>query len=213
VTNGTLGGVGTIGGPVVVGPSGNLFPGDAGAAVSSPLTINSNLTLHGTATFRISNNGGFAQNDQIIGLPSVNYGGTLAVSNVTSDSTALTNGETFQLFNIGGSGNFANIVGSPGGGLSYVFNPAPGVLSVTDAVVKSIPHFTSVKVSGTTLTISAVNGTPGGQFVLIGSTNILTPLANWTPILTNNFDGSGNLNMTTNIVNPAVPIEFYLLSQ
>ncbi len=212
-TNGTLGGVGTIGGPVVVGPSGNLFPGDAGAAVSSPLTINSNLTLHGTATFRISNNGGFAQNDQIIGLPSVNYGGTLVVSNVTSDSTALTNGETFQLFNIGGGGNFANIVGSPGGGLSYVFNPATGVLSVTNAVVKSIPHFTSVKVSGTSLTISAVNGTPGGQFVLIGSTNILTPLANWTPILTNNFDGSGNLNMTTNIVNPAVPIEFYLLSQ
>ncbi len=214
VTNGTLGGVGTIGGPVVVGPSGNLFPGDDGAVVSSPLTISSNVTLHGTTTFRISNNGNFAASDQIIGVATANYGGTLVVSNVTTDLSALTNGETFQLFNaVSASGNFANIVGSPGAGLSYVFNPATGVLSVTNAVVKSIPHFTSIKVSGTTLTINAVNGTPGGQFVLIGSTNILKPLINWTPILTNTFDGSGNLNLTTNIVNPAVPVEFYLLSQ
>jgi len=41
----------------------------------------------------------------------------------------------------------------------------------------------------------------------------LLPLGQWTPILTNNFDGSGDLNLVTNIINPANPLEFYLLLQ
>jgi autotransporter-associated beta strand protein len=214
VNNGTLGGSSSIAGPLVVSPAGNVAPGDAGPSAGNTFTIGGNLTLQGSATFRVSVNGGSAVADEIVNIAAANYGGTLVVSNVTSDSTAMTNGQSFQLFAASsGVGNFANIVGSPGAGLSYVFHPDTGVLSVTNVVVKSVPHFTTIHLSGTTLTIAGTNGTPGGQYVLLGSTNVTKPLAQWTPLLTNSFDGSGNFNLSTNIVIPGVPIEFYLLSQ
>lgn len=214
VTNGTLGGAGIIAGPLAVGPAGNVAPGDASPAAGNIFTIGGNLTLQGSATFRVSVNSSNAVSDEITGVTAASYGGTLVVTNVTTDSSVMTNGETFQLFSAtSGTGNFAHIVGSPGAGLGYVFYPATGVLGVTNAVVLSVPHFTTIHLSGTTLTIAGTNGTPNGQYVLIGSTNILVPLAQWTPLLTNSFDASGNFNLTTNIVNPGVPIEFYLLSQ
>jgi autotransporter-associated beta strand protein len=214
VTNGTFGGVGNLTGALVVGPAGNVAPGDAVATAGGIFTVNSNLTLQGTATFRISVTASSPANDQITGVVTANYGGTLVVSNVTSDATVLTNGQTFQLFNATtGTGNFASIVGSPGAGLSYVFNPATGVLSVTNVVVKSVPFITHVSISGTTLNISGTNGTPNGPFVLLSSTNVALPVINWTPLLTNTFDGSGNFNLSTNVVVPGVPRDFYLLSQ
>jgi len=45
---------------------------------------------------------------------------------------------------------------------------------------------------------------------LLGSTNVSGP---WTAILTNKFDSSGNLNLSTNIINPAAPRQFYMLKQ
>jgi hypothetical protein len=85
-------------------------------------------------------------------------------------------------------------------------------LNIT-SLVKPTPRITGISVSGTTLNISATNGSSSGQCVLLDSTNVALPLSQWTPILTNNFDGSGNLNLSTNIINPTVPQEFYLLSQ
>ncbi len=79
-------------------------------------------------------------------------------------------------------------------------------------VVKSPVRFTGIKVSGTTLTITATGGLANESFVLLQSTNVTTPLANWMPVLTNNFDGSGNLNLSTNIINPSNSQEFYILS-
>jgi len=38
-------------------------------------------------------------------------------------------------------------------------------------------------------------------------------LAQWTSVLTNSFDGTGNLNLSTNIVNPNNPSEFYILEE
>lgn len=43
------------------------------------------------------------------------------------------------------------------------------------------------------------------------STNVALPLAQWTPLLTNNFDGGGNLNLSTNVVNPADAQTLYIL--
>jgi hypothetical protein len=75
------------------------------------------------------------------------------------------------------------------------------------------PQLTSISVNGTTLTIQAVNGTASGQYVLLGTTNVALPLSQWTPILTNNFSSGGILNLSTNIINPAVPQQFYMLEQ
>jgi len=38
-------------------------------------------------------------------------------------------------------------------------------------------------------------------------------LSQWTPILTNNLDGGGNLNLSTNILNTAVQQQFFMLKQ
>jgi hypothetical protein len=95
------------------------------------------------------------------------------------------------------------------------FRMSPGImlnlLQVRD--LTPIPQFTGVSASGTTLHISATNGATGGQYVLLGTTNITMPLSQWTPILTNNFDGGGNVNLSTNVLNPAVPQQFFMLSQ
>jgi len=78
---------------------------------------------------------------------------------------------------------------------------------------KVTPPFNSISVSGITLNLTATNGTAGSLYILLGATNLLTPISQWKPILTNNFDGSGNLNLSTNVINPAVPQEFYILKQ
>jgi hypothetical protein len=72
------------------------------------------------------------------------------------------------------------------------------------------PQFTSISMNGPTLTLKAANGAPYGQYVLLGSTHVSGP---WTAILTNNYDGSGNLNLSTNIIDPAVHQQFYMLKQ
>jgi autotransporter-associated beta strand protein len=69
----------------------------------------------------------------------------------------------------------------------------------------------NISVNGPTLTITGSGGASGGQYVLLGSTNLLLPLNQWTPILTNTFDSNGNLNLSTNIINSNYPQEFYLL--
>jgi hypothetical protein len=74
-----------------------------------------------------------------------------------------------------------------------------------------IPHINGMKMNGTTLTMTATNGPANGQFVLMGSTNLALPRSQWTPIFTNSFDGNGNLDLSTNIINPNSPLEFYLL--
>ena len=96
--------------------------------------------------------------------------------------------------------------GSPNG--DY---PQLNIVQVRD--LTPVPRFTGVSVSGTTLHLSATNGAIGGQYVLLGTTNVASPLSQWTPVLTNTFDGSGNLTLSTNIINPAVPAQFYILSQ
>ena len=65
--------------------------------------------------------------------------------------------------------------------------------------------------SGTTLTIVATNGPANGQFVMLESTNVALPLGQWTRVLTNSFNASGDLNLSTNIVSPNNPREFYIL--
>jgi hypothetical protein len=81
------------------------------------------------------------------------------------------------------------------------------------SVVKPTPRFTGLSLSGTTLTIQGTNGAANGQYVLMGSTNLTQPLFQWTPLLTNTFDGNGRFNLSTNIVSRGDPQRFYILSQ
>ena len=78
-------------------------------------------------------------------------------------------------------------------------------------IAPASPRITGIRLNGATLTITATNGMTVGQYVLMQSTNLLLPLSQWTPVLTNTFDGSGNLNLATNIVNPNNAQVFYFL--
>ncbi|HTR42298.1 MAG TPA: autotransporter-associated beta strand repeat-containing protein [Pseudomonadales bacterium] len=101
--------------------------------------------------------------------------------------------------------------GGTQGGQPVVLQISGGSLVLIVGSPASPAKFTGLTVDGATLTLSAINGAPNGTYRLLQSTNVLLPISQWTPVLTNSFDGSGNLNLTTNIVNPAVPQTFYLL--
>jgi hypothetical protein len=84
--------------------------------------------------------------------------------------------------------------------------------NATFTIVASLPlRITSIGVNGSTLTIHATNGSTNGTYYLLSSPNVALPLNQWTPVLTNTFDGSGNLNLSTNIINPTDAQRFYIL--
>jgi autotransporter-associated beta strand protein len=150
VTGGLLAGNGTIAGAVVAAPGGRIGAGNAGALGTLSLS-STPLTIQGAAFMRISKNSGVPFSDLITGISTATYGGTLIISNATSDSTPLVAGDSFTLFNATThSGNFATISGSPGDGLGYRF--ANGVLTVI--ATASNPTNISYSVSGNTLTLS-----------------------------------------------------------
>jgi autotransporter-associated beta strand protein len=147
VTNGLLAGSGDLVGPVVVAPGGSLGAGDAGG--TGTFTINNNLTLQGNATMRINKTGGSLAQDQVDVTGNINYGGILTVTNITSDTNALTTSDSFQLFSTGShSNNFAGISGSPGGGLAYSFNPTNGVLSLVVGIPSTPTNITCIVSAG-----------------------------------------------------------------
>jgi predicted alpha-1,6-mannanase (GH76 family) len=73
------------------------------------------------------------------------------------------------------------------------------------------PHLLGIPMSGAGgLTLSATNGTPGGAWVLLQSTNVALPLNQWQTNATGTFDGSGNLSI--NLLNIATNSPgFYIL--
>ena len=213
VTNGTLAGIGSIAGSAVVATTGNLGAGDA--ATNGIFTIGGNLTLGGNATLRINKTGGSLTNDQVAVTGSITYGGVLTVANITSDATPLVIGDTFQVFNKGGSGNFTSIVGS---GAAYSFNPATGILTVTSIVVGpgTFTNPTGIKsfsLNGANIVITGTNGQAGDAYYLLQSTNVALPLSQWKVVATNVLSANGNFTFTgTNVVTPGGHQQFYLLS-
>lgn len=207
VTNGTLAGIGTITGPVLVAPAGNLGAGDAGANVGT-LTLNNNLALQGNATLRINKTGGTPAQDNVTVSGNVSYGGLLTITNITSDATLLTTSDTFQLFSVSGSksGNFTGIAGSPGAGLAYHFDPASGLLSIVTQTYASNPTNIIATVSGNSLTLSWPADHTG--WILQAQTNSLG-----SGLSTGWLDVAGSDASNTNIItiNPTNPTVFYRL--
>jgi autotransporter-associated beta strand protein len=105
VNGGTLGGSGTIAGVVAVNSGGTVSPGPS----IGTLTLNSAPTFGGTNFMEVNRNGGAPLADKIV-LTSgtLNYGGTLVVSNA---GAALTGGEVFTLFSAPAySGSFESTI-------------------------------------------------------------------------------------------------------
>lgn len=203
VAGGALGGTGTINDKVSVLAGGTLSPGSGLGSIGT-LTINSNLTIAGTVAVDINRSTG--ARDQVVGLTSANYGGTLAVTNLAG---TLTTNDTFHLFTVSGtvSGNFTNIVGTPGTGMVFSFNPTNGVLGVVaGTVIPKNPTNITATVSGSTLTLTWPSDHTG--WILQAQTNSLA-----SGLGTNWVDVAGSASNNTNVitVNPSSPSVFFRL--
>jgi len=105
----TLAGAGELDGSVTVQNGGRLAPGGSGVGL---LTINNSLNLSGTAVVELSKTGVALSNDRVTGLTTLNYGGSLLVTNIGAGS--LTAGDSFTLFTASSySGAFTNLTLPP----------------------------------------------------------------------------------------------------
>jgi hypothetical protein len=58
------------------------------------------------------------------------------------------------------------------------------------------PVAIQVQFSAGSLSLSGTGGTPSANYYVLGSTNLALPMAQWTVLSTNSFDGSGNFNIS-----------------
>jgi autotransporter-associated beta strand protein len=207
VAAGTLGGTGTFNGGVTVQSGGALAPGVA----IGTLTVNSTLALEAGSTTRMEVDKGNGTRDLVTGLASVTYGGTLEISNLSGTLAA---GDAFKLFSATSySGAFAAISpAAPGAGLAWDTSTlaTDGTLRIKTGTAVSTPGISSVTKVGGNLVFSGTNGTPGGTYSVLTSTDVATPVASWSVGSSGTFDGTGRFN-ATNTVDAGTPQRFFLL--
>jgi rhamnogalacturonan endolyase len=204
-SGGTLGGNGIISGAVTVNSGGALSPGNP----LGTLTISNNLTLAGGSTTFMQIEHSPLTNNAVNVSGTLSQAGTLNVTNF--GGTAFAAGDSFKLFTAAGySGSFSSFnLPSLSAGLGWntgALNTS-GVLSV---VVNAKPVIGTISISPGGLSLSGSGGVAGANFYLLASTNLVTPLTNWTILSTNQFDTNGDFNFT-NTININSPQSFYLL--
>jgi fibronectin-binding autotransporter adhesin len=201
---GTLGGTGTIGGATTV--NGRLSPGNNAIGT---LTFTNTVILNPGGTTQIEISKSPKTNDLLrVVLGRLTYGGTL---NVTNLAGALTNGDSFKIIDATNyTGNFATLA-LPALATNLAWNTSAlytnGTLSV---VVAMAPRFNSVELAGTNLVLRGDGGMVNSNYYVLVSTNLTRPLAQWTPIATNQFTPGGNFSFT-NGISPGSLRRFYLL--
>ena len=136
--------------------------------------------------------------------------GSLIITNLAG---TLGNGDTFQLFNAANySGAFASLTLPPlAYGLVWTTNTlaTSGNLSV---VATNTPVIANTVTSGSDLSLTGSGGVGYANYYVLSTTDLTLPLADWTPVLTNQFDSTGNFSITlTNVLNPNQPALFYRL--
>jgi hypothetical protein len=190
--------------------------GSVGTLSFSGYTSTGGVTLAGTAWMKLNRNSN-TNSDQIVSRKFLTYGGSLIVTNV---GAALQAGDTFTLFKAAGGFNssFASIVLPPlAGSLFWNTNQLAtnGVISVGSTVVPPgvFANVNYNQVANGIVTFNATNATPNGAYTLLMTTNLTTPLNQWTPVATGNFDANGNLNGLSVTNNPPGSQAFFILKQ
>lgn len=72
------------------------------------------------------------------------------------------------------------------------------------------PRIVTATLSNGSLVFNGTNGVPGAMYYVLSSTDVASPLANWSRVATNTFGPGGEFSFT-NSVNPLVPHSFYVL--
>ena len=194
-----LTGSGVIGSATTIDDGATLAPGDALGTLTfaSSLTLNDNSLL----PFALGTNG-----DSVVVSGNLNLTGRLSITNAGGFGPG-----TYTLFTCGGALTLGNLVlVSAPAGYNYTFNTTtPGVVKLVVAS-PTPPGFAAISINGGNLVFSGGGGVPNANFILLGSSNLSTPLNNWTPLATNPFDAGGNFSIT-NSTDSNQPQTFYLL--
>jgi beta-galactosidase len=74
------------------------------------------------------------------------------------------------------------------------------------------PRIVGISIAGGSLMFSGTNGLAGGAYAIWSSTNLATPLSNWTQAGSGYFDGNGNFSIT-NVINTNKTQQFFMLRQ
>jgi len=205
-SNALLTGVGTIIGNVTNLNGGSISPGSS----IGQITINGNLVLNNGSSTVIELDATSGSAGSFTNLTSVTYGGTLQLTNLFG---TLANGNSFNLFSANNySGAFNNLVPStPGPGLRWDTNElnVDGVLRVFPAVTPP-PVIGSGVISGGNFIINASSGIAYDPVYLLTSTNLASPITDWTCWSTNYFDTNGAVSIA-NVIVPGEPERYFLL--
>jgi len=117
-----------------------------------------------------------------------------------SGAAAFANGDSFQLFNAGSySGSFtAFVLPQLTGNLAWNTSAlkTSGTLSVT-ALMQ--PTIANINISGGNMVVNGTGGPNGWTYYLLASTNLNLPVAQWTRIATNQFNGDGTFSVTNSV--------------
>jgi autotransporter-associated beta strand protein len=205
----TLNGDGTVRGSVIASSGSTIDPGPAPGVIST-FTITNALQLQSGSTLNMDLDWyqflGSGTNDLITGLASVIYGGTL---NLAIDS--IETNSIFKLFSANsynGAFDSINPPFPPFTGLAW----DTGSLTVDGTLRITVlrPRITSASVSGGNFVIAAQNGPPGGNILVLTSTNVAAPLNAWTTLVSTQFDGAGNLT-NSDTLSGGLAQRFYIL--
>jgi autotransporter-associated beta strand protein len=141
----TLGGTGTITGPVTIQAGATLSPGYCPLCPVQTLTVSNTLTLAADSTTMMKVNKTAGTNDQVRGITTLTYGGTLVLTNL---GPALQAGDSFKLFDAASySGSVAAISpASPGIGIVWYAGrlTVDGTISVVSAGLTNYDVFLPV---------------------------------------------------------------------
>jgi autotransporter-associated beta strand protein len=199
VNAGTLSGTGTMTGPVVVNAFGALSPGPS----IGTLTLSNTLTLQPGSLTTLDINKSTGACDQIIGLTSIAYGGTLVIGN---QAGVLAAGDSFNVFNARNySGAFTRISPpTPGNGLAWDADAlaANGTLRVITTSNAPI----TAQLAGPQLTLSWPSNNTGWRLQSQTNAPGVGLTTNWITV-----PGSAGTNRMIFTINPAFGSVFFRL--
>jgi autotransporter-associated beta strand protein len=200
--NALFGGDGAVVGSVNIASGGTFAPGGS----FNSLNIGNDLALAPSSTTIMQVQHSPLSNNVVNVVDTLYEGGTLVITNLGG---ALTNRDSFQLFNAANyTGNFTSLT-LPVIATNLLWNTnalaSAGRISV---IAPAAPNFAGIQLNTDgSLVISGTGGADSWPFVLLAATNLAAPV--WTPVLTNQFDISGNFSVS-NLASPA-PQTFYKL--
>ncbi len=209
-----LSGFGVVTGLVATVSGATLAPGSSSTVGTLMVTgFNNDSNVLSGVTIMKLNKAGSTNDRLVVQQGNLVLGGSLVLTNLAGTLAA---GDSFTLFSAPGgiSGSFASITPAwPGPGLLWNTNNLAinGTISMVAAPPATPARITSVSVSGGTLSMQGNNGVANGPYMVLGTTNVALPKADWVPVASGSFDGSGNFNISVSTTN--APAEFFTIAQ